>query len=226
MPASLTNAMDADQLILEGLVTTLTMGGGAGSSAENSCKVNVSPMGPLVDRERNHFVLRPYQTSRTYQNLKQGSPLVFHVTDNVQMIAEAITGKLVVKESDFTFDDLGGAILKDCCQWFALRVISLDDQEERTTIRCEKMASGRARDFFGFNRAKHAVLEAAILATRTDFLPADQILRDLAKLEIPVGKTAGAQERYAFDLLTDYVTKKLAVAARDAEVVVPPDAEV
>ena len=30
--------------------------------------------------------------------------------------------------------------------------------------------SGRLRDFFGFNRAKHAVIEAAILATRIDFL--------------------------------------------------------
>ena len=29
---------------------------------------------------------------------------------------------------------------------------------------------GRLRDFFGFNRAKHAVIEAAILATRLSLL--------------------------------------------------------
>lgn len=188
-----------DRLILEGLVTTL----GADGS------VNVSPMGPLVDRERTKFVLRPYKTSRTYQNLKRGSACVFHVTDNVLMIAEAITGRLKIASDAYFLDDFGGPILKDACQWFSLRVVQLEDEEERTTIGCEMMEYGSLRDFFGFNRAKHAVLEAAILATRTAFLPADFILGEIAKLQTPVDKTAGEQERQAFQLLTAYILEKL-----------------
>lgn len=188
-----------DRLILEGLVTTL---GSDGS-------VNVSPMGPLVDRERTKFILRPYKTSRTYQNLKRGSACVFHVTDNVLMIAEAITGRLKISADAYFLDDFGGPILKDACQWFSLRVVQLEDEEERTTIGCEMMEHGSLRDFFGFNRAKHAVLEAAILATRTAFLPADFILGEIAKLQTPVDKTAGEQERQAFQLLKVYILEKL-----------------
>ncbi len=189
---------------MEGLLTTFGEDG----------QINVSPMGPLVDRERTMFLLRPYKSSRTYQNLKRGSACVFHVTDNVLMIAEAIAGRLRLTEEDYTLDPFGGPILKDCCQWFSLRVVELEDAQERTTIGCEMMETGRVRDFFGFNRAKHAVLEAAILATRTAFLPADYILREIAKLETPVAKTAGLQEKAAFHLLVGYITQKLAEAKR------------
>jgi hypothetical protein len=60
----------------------------------------------------------------------------------------------------------------------------------------------------GFNRAKHAVLEAAILATRTHLLPADQIRDEYARLQIIVDKTAGPREREAMALLTDYVRSR------------------
>jgi hypothetical protein len=60
----------------------------------------------------------------------------------------------------------------------------------------------------GFNRAKHAVLEAAILATRTHLIPADQIRDEFARLQVIVDKTAGPREREAMALLTDYVRSK------------------
>jgi hypothetical protein len=60
----------------------------------------------------------------------------------------------------------------------------------------------------GFNRAKHAVLEAAILATRTHLLPADQIRDEYARLQIIVDKTAGPREREAMALLTAYVRSR------------------
>ena len=202
MSAGESSLAPADRLILEGLVTTF---GDDGS-------VNVSPMGPLVDRKRTKFVLRPYKTSRTYQNLKRGSACVFHVTDNVLMIAEAITGRLKISADAYFLDDFGGPILKDACQWFSLRVVQLENEEDRTTISCEMMEHGSQRDFFGFNRAKHAVLEAAILATRTAFLPADFILGEIAKLQTPVDKTAGELESQAFQMLKAYILEKLKTA--------------
>ena len=51
----------------------------------------------------------------------------------------------------------------------------------------------------------HAVVEAAILATRTAFLPREQILADYDKLAVLVEKTGGEREREAFALLRQHV---------------------
>ena len=57
------------------------------------------------------------------------------------------------------------------------------------------------REFFGFNRAKHAVVEAAILATRTAFLPREQIMAEYERLAVLVEKTGGERETEAFAFL-------------------------
>src|SRR5207244_11191841 len=85
--------------------------------------------------------------------------------------------------------------------YYEFRVLSIDEREQRVRIEAEVVHTGRLRDFFGFNRAKHAVVEAAILATRTDFLPLDQIDSEFAKLGVLVAKTGGAQEKQAFACL-------------------------
>ena len=68
---------------------------------------------------------------------------------------------------------------------------------------------GRIRDFFGFNRAKAAVVEAAILATRVHLLSPDAIRADLARLAVLVEKTGGQSERSAFAFLEAYVRQGL-----------------
>jgi hypothetical protein len=49
------------------------------------------------------------------------------------------------------------------------------------------------------------VLEAAILATRTHLLPAEEIRQELARLQVIVDKTAGPREREAMAFVTEYV---------------------
>jgi hypothetical protein len=61
------------------------------------------------------------------------------------------------------------------------------------------------RYFLGFNRAKHAVVEAAILATRIAILPLAEIEAELKKLAVIVAKTGGKQEHAAFELLQEHV---------------------
>jgi uncharacterized protein len=188
--------MSGDRLILEGIVTTLNADG----------KVNVSPMGPVVDASMSRFVLKPYTTSTTYRNLKRAGQGVFHVTDDVELIARAAVGSPEL-QPDFVAapSAIDGRILASACRWYAFRVVSLDDSQERTEITCEVVEHGRLRDFFGFNRAKHAVLEAAILATRTEFLQAAEIVAQFATLEPLVRKTGGAAEQRAFAFLADFV---------------------
>jgi hypothetical protein len=104
-------------------------------------------------------------------------------------------------------DAIDGYILSDSCRWYAVKVQSIDDSKPRTEIAADVVDRGFEREFFGFNRAKHAVVEAAILATRVGILPIDQIESEFERLLIPVEKTGGSQERAAFEFLSDYVRR-------------------
>lgn len=191
--------MASDELILEGVVVTMNPDGSP----------NISPMGPRVDRGISRLVLRPFRTSQTYQNLKRQGEGVLHVTDDVELIAHAAVGKLDPLPPLVPVACIRGQRLADCCRWFAFRVAALDDAEERTTIHCQVVDGGAVREFFGFNRAKHAVLEGAILATRIGILPADEIRSEMHRLATLVQKTAGDQERRAFAFLDEYITTRL-----------------
>jgi hypothetical protein len=186
-------------MILEGIVTTL----------DESGALNVAPMGPRVEPGSPRFVLRPFATSTTYRNLKATGEGVLHVVDDVLLLARAAIGRLDAGSlATRSAEAVRGRVLLDACRYREFRVTSLDDREERTTIEAEAVAEGRLRDFFGLNRAKHAVVEAAILATRVAFLPPAEILADYRKLGILVDKTGGAAEHEAFDLLTGYVREQ------------------
>ena len=184
-------------MILEGIVTTLGADG----------RVNIAPMGPTVDDRMERFTMRPYQTSTTYRNLKQLGEGVLHVTDDVWLLAQAAVGEVDPPPQNFPAKVVRGKVLTGTCRWHEFRVTRLDDGEDRTTIECEVLHTGRLRDFFGFNRAKHDVVEAAILATRTDFLPIDEILADFKKLAVLVQKTGGDDEHRAFMFLLDHVNR-------------------
>ena len=190
-------------MILEGIVTSLDTAG----------VLNVAPMGPIVDEAMSTILLRPFQTSRTYRNLKEHPQGVLHVTDDVLLLARTAIGQLDEAPETISAEKIKGRVLKSVCRWYEFEVTELDDSKERTQIECRVVNSGRLRDFFGFNRAKHAVLEAAILATRTHILPPEQIRQQLAALASRVEKTAGPDEEVAFSLLAEFVERKLAEPA-------------
>jgi len=181
--------LGSDGRILEGIVTT----------QNTDASVNISPMGPIVDQHVSQFVFRPFRTSTTYANLKRNGQGVFHITDDVMLFAQAALGQ------PDPLPVLDGLKLVDACRWYAFEIESLEDTEERTHIVARTTEHGRQRDFFGFNRAKHAVLEAAILATRLHLLPAEEIAAEIARLEAPVQKTAGRDEIAAFDFIKQYL---------------------
>ncbi len=184
-------------MILEGIVTTM---GSDGS-------VNIAPMGPTVDAAMDHLVLRPFRTAQTYQNLKHHGEGVFHVTDDVLLLARAALGPVEPLPPLMPARKVGGQVLAAACRYYEFRVIALDEREERVRIETEVVHVGRLRDFFGFNRGKHAVVEAAILATRTAFLPLEDITAEFAKLEVLVAKTGGPREKEAFAFLSQHLAR-------------------
>lgn len=182
-------------MIIEGLLTTLNA----------NSDVNFAPMGPIVDDAMTELRLRPFQTSNTYRNLKVRPHGVFHITDDVLLIARAALNRLTERPATFPAERVMGQVLDDCCRWYEFEVVELDDSAERTSIVARVVHTGRRREMSGFNRAKHAVLEATILATRLHLIPEQDIRKQLAALASPVEKTAGPLELDAFRLVTDYV---------------------
>ena len=182
-------------MILEGLVTSLNLAG----------EVNLAPMGPIVDESMTTLVLRPFQTSTTYQNLRQRPQGVFHVVDDVLLIAQAALHRLDAIPETFAATQIEGRVLQDCCRWYEFEIVTCDDSSERTRLEAKVVHTGRVRDMFGFHRARHAVLEATILATRLHLLTEQEVRAQLQALAIPVDKTAGPREREAFALVCDVV---------------------
>src|SRR5690606_37670450 len=81
--------------------------------------------------------------------------------------------------------------LADCCRFYEFVIDAIDDSEDRTSMEAKVVHAGRVRDFFGLNRAKHAVVEAAILATRRHLIPLASIEVDFDRLWPLVEKTGG-----------------------------------
>ena len=182
-------------MIIEGIVTTCDPEGSA----------HVAPMGPIVDADMRHLRLRPFQTSTTFANLDRTGEGVFHVTDDVELLARAAVGRLDEPPAMRAADAVRGWILTSTCRWYAFRITTCDKSRERAEITAEVVDSGRLRDFFGFNRAKHAVVEAAILATRTEFLEAEFIATEFDRLRTIVQKTGAEQEHRAMQFLEEFV---------------------
>jgi len=90
-----------------------------------------------------------------------------------------------------------------------LALVRVDEDASRPRLRCRVVLEQAHRPFIGFNRARAAVLECAILASRLDRLPADKIRRELAYLTIAIDKTAGPAEREAWAWLLQRVEAHL-----------------
>ncbi|MFN3148727.1 DUF447 domain-containing protein [Bremerella sp.] len=191
--------------IVEGMLTTQNADG----------TVNVAPMGPRVDESFTQFLLRPFPGSRTYENLLRTRQATFHVTDDVEMIAQAAVGDLHKSPEFLAESDEGYHVLSGCCRWYQLEAAVVDTSGERAALTCRVTQQGHLRDFFGLNRAKHAVLELAILATRVHLLSTEEIDLAIATMAPWVEKTGGATEVRAWEFLISTIQERR-IAVRES----------
>jgi hypothetical protein len=178
-------------VILETIVTTMN-GQGA---------INFAPMG--VEWGDKTIVLKPFLETTTFQNLRETGAAVVNITDDAMLFAQG-----AISSPQFPYipaQRVKGAVLEAACSWREVEVEAIDATPPRSRIDARIVHQGTRREFIGFNRARHAVLEAAILATRTHLLPREQITDEYARLQVIVDKTAGPREREAMELLTQYV---------------------
>lgn len=193
---------DPESCIIEGIMVTL-------AEATPTAGVNIAPMGPIVDPTMARFIFRPFKTSTTYRNLKAIGQGVFHVTDDALLMARAALRNLAPDKADWPALEAArrvqGRVLSDACRWFELHVDSIDDAEERTTIHATAVHRGESRPFLGFNRARHAILEAAILATRVHLTGPRFVLDEITRLQTTVDKTGSDRDHLAMAEIRDFV---------------------
>jgi hypothetical protein len=184
-------------MIVETIVTTLAADGA----------VNVAPMG--VEWGDDTIVLKPFLDTATYRNVTATGAAVINLTDDVRVFARAAIANPVYSTVPAAI--VRGVVLADCCTWRELEVRSIDSSPPRSRIDAGVVHRGANREFVGFNRAAHAVIETAIYATRLHLLAREFVDHELARLQIIVDKTAGPRERDAMQ----YVMRHLRAAVGD-----------
>jgi hypothetical protein len=188
-------------MILEGLVTTLDAAGG----------MHVAAMGPWVDDDERAagaietLLLRPFGTSQTAANLARHPEGVFHLTDDVLLLARVVAGRLDEPPQTQAATRVRGHVLADACRAYEFRVAADDRSAERAQLVARVALERDLRPFLGFNRAAHAVVEAAILVTRLHLTGAAAVVARLDDLQPLVDKTGGPREHEAFAILRDVV---------------------
>jgi hypothetical protein len=189
-------------VILETIVTTVAEDG----------TLNCAPMG--VEWGQDVLVVKPFLETVTYRNVLATGAAVVNLIDDVRVFARAAIGNPQYPTMPAAV--VRGAVLADCCSWREAEVRSVDATPPRSRIEMAVVYHGVRREFIGFNRARHAVLEAAIYATRLHLLPRAFIESELERLQVIVDKTAGTEELEAMSLLTEHVRSTPVSQERDA----------
>jgi uncharacterized protein len=180
-------------VIIETIVTTLDTYG----------VVNIAPMGVEWTGGDEPPVLKPFLETVTYRNVVATRAAVVNLIDDVRVFARAAISNPSYTVLPATV--VRGVVLDAACSWRELQVQSIDSTPPRSRIDTEIVHHGFRREFIGFNRARHAVLETAIYATRVHMLARDFLESELARLRVIVDKTAGPDEQEAMAMLADYI---------------------
>ena len=168
--------------------------------------VHIAPLG--IIQEGEHWIVAPFRPSTTLANLEASGKAVVNFTDDALIFAGCLTGRKdwpLAAIEGCEIPRLAAALSHD-----VLEVVDVKQDETRPRFRCRTVSSGEHRRFTGMNRAKAAVLEAAIRASRLHMLPSEKIEDEIAYLKIAVDKTAGPDEHKAFGWLLEKIIDHLA----------------
>jgi hypothetical protein len=163
--------------------------------------VNCAAMG--VEWGDEIIVIKPFLTTRTLRNLRATGAAVVNLVDDILLFTQAALGNPQPPTRPTVAID--GAVLADACSWREVAVETIDDSGPRARVTTRVVERGIGREFLGFNRARHAVLEASIIASRVRLLPSAEVRAELERLQVLVDKTAGPREREAMELVRRHV---------------------
>lgn len=178
-------------MIREVVVTTV--------SAEG--RPHVAPMG--VRDEGGCTVLMPFRPSTTLDNVLATGCAVVNCTDDVRVFAGCVTGRR--DWPTVPAEAVACVRLADCLAHEELELVRREEDPQRPRLVMRQVAARAHAPFRGMNRARAAVLEAAVLVSRLGMLPWDKVDSEIAYLGIAVEKTAGPEELEAWGWLMQRV---------------------
>lgn len=167
------------------------------TTADRTGRVHIAPIGIIADGEG--WIIAPFRPSTTLDNLRAVPFAVANYTDDVRVFAGCLTGRELwptTAAGEVPVPRLAGALAHA-----ELAVVHVEEDDQRPRFHCRTVRSASHAPFAGLNRAQSAVIEAAILASRLDFLPRGKVEREIAYLESAVQKTAGPAEAEAWSWL-------------------------
>ena len=197
-PSGAADSFDHQSPLIETVVTTT---GGDGM-------VNCAAMGVRWGEEE--LVFWPFDTTRTLRNLRVHGEAVVHLTDDVLLFVQAALGhpRPAVRPASV----VAGSVIEEANSWREVVVTEITpsaDELPRSMVRARVVAAGTgARQPLGLCRARHAAVEASILASRLQWLGSSRVLAELEPLQELVDKTAGPRERAAMDYVRRYVAER------------------
>ncbi len=176
--------------VRESVVTTLDDGG----------HPHLAPLG--VIEEPPLLTLAPFAPSRTLAHLRARPHACVSYVADVRVFAGCVTGRRrdwpVVPAVRIPGFRLACALAHE-----ELEVVERIEDPQRPRFRCRVVHAAQHAPFRGFNRARHAVIEGAILISRLHLLPLAEIREAFARLEPLIAKTAGEAEREAWRWLVE-----------------------
>jgi len=192
----------ADDLIRTPLIeTVMTTTGSDGV-------VNCAAMGVRWGEEE--LVFWPFHATRTLRNLRVHGEAVVHLTDDVLLFVEAALGH--PRPAMRPASAIDGSVIEDANAWREVVVTEIVPDSgdlPRSMVRARVVATGTGeRQPLGLCRARHAAVEASILASRLKWLGAAHVRAELDRLQELVDRTAGPRERAAMDYVRRHVAQR------------------
>ncbi|MBX5472117.1 MAG: DUF447 family protein [Acetobacteraceae bacterium] len=160
---------------------------------------HLAPIGLIAAGE--DWIIAPFYPSQTLANLREVPEAVANYVDDVRIFAGCLTNRRdwpLFQATQVRPPRLAAALAHA-----ELAVVSVEENPTRPRFHCRIVAEAMHRPFQGFNRAKAAVIEAAILLSRRHILPRAEIAQAIAHWRPLIEKTAGPEEQTAWDWLMD-----------------------
>jgi hypothetical protein len=170
--------------------------------------VNCAAMGVRWGDEE--LVFWPFDATRTLKNLRFRGEAVVHLTDDVLLFVQAALGH--PRPPMHAASVIAGSVIDQTNCWREVVVTEITPSEDgmpRSRVRARVVAAGTGpQQAVGLCRARHAAVEASIVASRLRWLGAERVGAELTRLQELVDKTAGPRERAAMDYVRRHVAER------------------
>jgi hypothetical protein len=172
--------------------------------------VNCAAMG--VRWGEQELVFWPFDATRTLRNLRVRGEAVVHLIDDVLLFVQAALAH--PRPAMRAARVIAGAVIEEANAWREVVVTEIAPSEDgmpRSRVRAQVVAAGTGEGSGqppGLCRARHAAVEASIVASRLRWLGGERVDAELARLQELVDKTAGPRERAAMAYVRSYVAER------------------